>query len=61
MNSFDIDKAYISEYDIFFAQFDKTHEKSLSQQKEIQKHKKIAEKRDNVMNQDKKGIIWEAF
>jgi hypothetical protein len=42
----DIDKAYVSPIDEFLFGFDATHEKSTSQIKEIEKHLKIAAKRD---------------
>ena len=46
-NSFEIDKRYVSPIDKFLQQFDQDHpEKSASQQKEIEKHRIIAEKRD---------------
>ena len=47
MNKFEIDKAFISEHDAFLHHFDKTHpQKSVSQQKEIAKHERIARLRD---------------
>ena len=46
-NSFEIDKHFVSPYDKFLRKFDEEHpEKSASQLKEIEKHRKIAEKRD---------------
>lgn len=46
----DLDKAYVSEYDAFLQAFDKKHPvKSASQQKEIAKHQRIAEQRDNPL------------
>lgn len=46
MNSYDIDKAYVSPYDQFFYSFDANHEKSASQLKEIQKYQRIFALRD---------------
>lgn len=47
----DVDKAYVSEYDHFLRAFDKEHPiKSSSQQAEINKHRRIAEKRDNPLS-----------
>ena len=43
----EIDKAYVSPYDKFMRAFDESHEKSASQQAEIQKHQKISQKRDH--------------
>jgi len=43
----DIDKAYISSYDKFLRNFDKTHEKSASQLAEIKKNQRIADLRDD--------------
>lgn len=49
LNKQSIDKAYISEHDIFLHKFDKAHpEKSASQLKEIAKHKKLHALRDGV-------------
>lgn len=57
----DIDKAYVSPYDKFMRQFDKDHEKSPSQIKEIEKHKRIAERRDNPNFKEEEGEIWGGF
>lgn len=47
MNSNKIDKAYISEHDLMFHEFDKNNPiKSSSQQREIEKHARIASLRD---------------
>lgn len=47
LNKQTIDKAYISEHDVFLHKFDKAHpERSASQQKEIDKHQKIHALRD---------------
>jgi hypothetical protein len=61
MNTNDIDKAYVSPYDKFLFEFDATHGKSESQMKEIIKHKRIANMRDNKDYKDEKGEIWEGF
>jgi hypothetical protein len=57
----DIDKAYVSPYDKFLYEFDRTHEKSLSQIIEIEKHKKIALMRDNKDYNNENSDIWEQF
>lgn len=61
MSKNDIDKAFISPYDLFLSKFDKEHQKSASQLKEINKHKRIAILRDNpnVVSTDEE--IWEDF
>ncbi|CAM2932207.1 CBU_0585 family protein [Legionella worsleiensis] len=61
MTEHDLDKAYVSPYDKFLYEFDATHKKSASQIKEIQKHQKIAQMRDDKDYKDNKGEIWEAF
>ncbi|MCE0724743.1 MULTISPECIES: CBU_0585 family protein [Legionella] len=61
MNSDDIDKAYVSPYDKFLFEFDATHNKSASQIKEINKHKRIFLMRDNKDYENKEGEIWEEF
>lgn len=61
MNHFDIDKFYISPYDKMFHSFDKTHEKSASQKKEIDKHARIARLRDDANAKDGDKEIWEGF
>lgn len=57
----DINKAYVSPYDIFLWEFDAKHEKSLSQVKEIKKFQRIAQLRDNPHREKKEGEIWENF
>ncbi len=52
-----IDKAYISEHDIFLHQFDKANEQSPSQKKEAAKFKKIHMLRDRQSTAKKQGII----
>jgi hypothetical protein len=58
----DIDKAYISPYDKFLADFDKKHpQKSKSEQEEIDTHKEIAKKRDDPEAGKGDSILWEGF
>ena len=57
----DIDKKYISPIDEFLRAFDKTHNKSLSQKKEIAKHERIANLRDNPDANHPDKAIWEDF
>ncbi|KTD19654.1 CBU_0585 family protein [Legionella londiniensis] len=61
MNSQDIDKDYISPYDRFLFEFDATHEKTASQIKEIKKHQRIFELRDNPDAEADSGVIWKEF
>ena len=61
MNPIDIDKAYISPYDKFLSAFDETHPKSVSQQAEIKKHRRIALLRDNPETAKDDGVLWENF
>ena len=61
MSKHDINKAYVSPYDKFLFQFDATHEKSLSQLKEIKKYQRIFALRDNPDAQEGLGEIWEEF
>ncbi len=61
MSTHDIDKAYISPYDKFLFEFDVTHDLSASQIKEIEKHKRIAQMRDDKDYKNDKGEIWSAF
>ncbi len=49
MNSYDIDKAYVSPYDRFLFEFDACHEKSASQLKEIKKYQRIFAQRDQAV------------
>lgn len=61
LNKQHIDKAYVSEHDLFLNQFDKKHpQPSLSQQKEIDKYKKIYALRDGQQS-PKKGSLLERF
>jgi hypothetical protein len=60
MNSHDINKAYVSPYDQFLFEFDSTHAKTESQQKEIAKHARIARLRDNKQPPGEE-TLWEGF
>lgn len=57
----DIDKFYVSPYDQFLYEFDAEHEKSQSQLKEINKHRRIFKLRDNADFKDSEGEIWKDF
>ena len=57
----DINKAYISPYDLFLNEFDKTHKPSLAQKKEIAKHQRIAHLRDNPTPTNNDIVIWDEF
>ncbi|MGQ3892094.1 CBU_0585 family protein [Legionella sp. CNM-4043-24] len=61
MSMNDIDKSYVSPYDRFMYAFDRDHEKSESQKKEIKKHERIARLRDNAVPLDKQEPIWTEF
>jgi hypothetical protein len=61
MYPLDLDKAYISPYDKFLFTFDAEHEKSASQQKEIQKHRRIAQLRDKERAHNDQSGVWDAF
>lgn len=61
MNEFDIDKAYVSLYDKFLAKFDREHDLSTSQLKEIHTYRRIFALRDgNEVTLDS-GKLWEEF
>ena len=49
----DIDKAYVSPYDIFLRTFDAEHAPSASQQHEKAKHEKIFKQRDHATTEAK--------
>jgi len=57
----DIDKSYVSPIDEFLFAFDRDHEKSTSQLKEIRKHWRIAELRDHPVPLDEQNPIWTEF
>lgn len=61
MSKQDIDKFFVSPYDKFLYTFDRDHEKSASQIKEIIKHQRIAQLRDNPNLSDTSDQIWEDF
>jgi hypothetical protein len=61
MSTLDIDKFYVSPYDKFLREFDASHDKSASQIKEIEKHKRIAELRDHPIAENAKDKIWSDF
>lgn len=61
MNKTVIDKSFISDYDKFLREFDASHDKSPAQLKEIEKHQRIANMRDNAEKSDEKGEIWQDF
>lgn len=61
MTEYDINKAYISPYDQFLFAFDAEHPKSVSQRKEIEKHKRIAALRDNPRSTLELEEIWVDF
>lgn len=61
MSAQDIDKFYVSPYDQFMYEFDASHEKSASQQKEIKKHQRIADLRDHAKPKEQREKIWKGF
>jgi len=61
MAIYDIDKAYVSPYDKFLYKFDREHEKSASQLKEIKKHQRIAYLRDTPNPAEQPDEIWQDF
>ena len=61
MSKQDINKAYVSAYDLFLYKFDATHAKSESQLKEIKKHQRIAKLRDDPNPIDREEDIWTGF
>lgn len=60
-SKFDINKSFVSVYDKFLKQFDKTHALSASQLKEIKKHERIQQLRDSKTDNKSSGEIWEDF
>ncbi len=54
----ELDKTYVSPVDEFLFQFDKKHPKTASQQREIEKHRRIAKKRDQAVS-DEFSTLWE--
>lgn len=61
MNEFEIDKAYVSAYDKFIAQFDSEHELTASQLKEIKANARIAALRDGTDVVTQADSHWDAF
>lgn len=61
MNNNAINKAYVSPYDEFYCKFDAEHAKTPSQLKEIKKHQRIANLRDNPNAEGQSDEIWESF
>ncbi len=58
LNKQKIDRAYISEHDVFLHKFDKENPvNSKSQQKEIDKHQKIHSLRDGAIVKGKSSFI----
>lgn len=54
-------KNYVSEFEKFFRAFDKNRsDLPLSRKREVEKHRKIFQKRDHVV-EDNKTFIWEKF
>ena len=60
-NTLDIDKFYVSPFDKMMREFDASHDPSISQMKEIEKHRKIANLRDHPIETDAKDKIWAGF
>ena len=60
MNTFDLDKAYVSPIDKFLLTYDATHEKTASQLQEIKKNQRIAALRDRSCTGEEEEI-WEKF
>lgn len=61
MNDYDIDKAYVSPYDEFLAEFDRTHPLSQSQLQEIKKFQRIFALRDGTEDAEGPDEIWGEF
>ena len=61
MHKLDIDKAYVSPYDRFLFEFDATHDKTASQLKEIKKHQRIFNLRDNADAVQPADELWTEF
>ena len=58
LNKHKIDKAYVSEHDIFLHKFDKENpQNSKSQQIEIDKHQKIHALRDGTIEKAKSSFL----
>ncbi|GGI82959.1 CBU_0585 family protein [Legionella impletisoli] len=61
MSAQDIDKSFVSPIDKFLYEYDAKHEKTQSQLKEIKKHQRIANLRDNPEAGKKQDEIWKDF
>jgi len=61
MSMHDIDKAFVSPYDKFLFEFDRTHPKTESQLKEIKKNGRIAHMRDDKNYKEKDSELWSDF
>ena len=61
MNKFEIDKAYVSEYDKFIAKFDSEHEMTASQLREKTANAKIAALRDGTEPVPQTDSHWDEF
>lgn len=57
-----LDRKFVSEADRFLKQFDRDHqEPTANQEREIIKHRKLHEKRDNAVADDASDNILEGF
>jgi hypothetical protein len=61
MSAHDIDKKYVSPIDKFLFEYDASHDKSASQMKEIKKHQRLANLRDNPDAKKENQEIWKDF
>ena len=61
MNNHDINKTYVSPYDRFLFEFDASHALTASQEKEIQKHQRIAVLRDIANPSAEQDGLWKEF
>lgn len=61
MSNLDINRSYVSPIDQFLYEFDASHAKTESQLKEIEKHQKIAMRRDNEQESSDEAIVWSEF
>lgn len=57
-----LQRNFVSELDIFLAQFDKNNEQlSESQLQEIRKHQRLAKLRDEAQHVEGESRLWEGF
>lgn len=63
MNQNKILRNYVSDLDKFLNEFNKTHDVSATQRKEIDKHRKISQLRDTASKAgtEPKHKLWEGF